>query len=125
MIKIQEIWYFIFQDGKDAGAKLAGVVGVTKAAKNLNSKIGKVPKSCRANTMDLSKAQAIMGFSSTRWLDKSAGFNPKQELDKAHFEKMMEIMKKKKTWQPPKVKFIAFTGIILAQPRWAVGPLWI
>ena len=90
---------------------MAGVVGVTKAAKNLNSKIGKVPKSCRANTMDLSKAQAIMGFSSTRWLDKSAGFNPKQELDKAHFEKMMEIMKKKKTWVPPKVEYLQFPNI--------------
>ena len=91
---------------------MAGVVGVTKAAKNLNSKIGKVPKSCRANTMDLSKAQAIMGFSSTRWLDKSAGFNPKQELDKAHFEKMMEIMKKKKTWVPPKVEYLSCLGAV-------------
>ena len=92
---------------------MAGVVGVTKAAKNLNSKIGKVPKSCRANTMDLSKAQAIMGFSSTRWLDKSAGFNPKQELDKAHFEKMMEIMKKKKTWVPPKVEYLSCLVMVL------------
>ena len=82
---------------------LAGVVGITKATKKLNNKIGKVPKSCRSDKMDLSKAQAIMGFSSTRWLDRSAGFNPKEELDKAHFEKMMEIMKKKKTWVPPKV----------------------
>ena len=82
---------------------MTGILGVTKAAKNLNKKIGKVPKSCRANTMDLSKAQAIMGFSSTRWLDKSAGFNPKDELDKAHFEKMMDIMKKKKNYVPPKV----------------------
>lgn len=81
---------------------MAGVLGVSKAAKTLNKKIGKVPKSCRANTMDLSKAQAIMGFSSTRWLDKSAGFNPKDELDKAHFEKMMDIMKKKKNYVPPK-----------------------
>jgi len=83
-------------------SNMAGILGITKAAKKLNSNIGKVPKSCRANTMDLSKAQAIMGFSSTRWLDKSAGFNPKDELDKAHFEKMMDIMKKKKAYVPPK-----------------------
>ena len=91
------------QGGKDGSSMLAGVVGITKAAKKMNNKIGKVPKSCRSDKMDLSKAQAIMGFSSTRWLDRSAGFNPKEELDKAHFEKMMEIMKKKKTWVPPKV----------------------
>ena len=46
--------------------------------------------------MDLAKALGILGFNSTRWLDMSSGLSPKQELDKAHFEKMMNIMKKKK-----------------------------
>ena len=44
--------------------------------------------------MDLAKALGILGFNSTRWLDKSS-FNPKAELDKAHFKKMMEITNKK------------------------------
>ena len=38
----------------------------------------------------------ILGFTSSRWLDMSSGFTPKQELDKAHFAKMMEILKRKK-----------------------------
>ena len=46
--------------------------------------------------MDLAKALGTLGFTSTRWLDMSSGLTPKQELDKAHFAKMMEIMKKKK-----------------------------
>ena len=46
--------------------------------------------------MDLAKALGVLGFTSTRWLDMSSGLSPKQELDKAHFAKMMEIMKKKK-----------------------------
>ena len=32
-----------------------------------------------------------MGFKNTQWADKKAGFNPKEELDKAHLEKMVEI----------------------------------
>ena len=43
--------------------------------------------------MDLAKALGILGFTSTRWLDMSSGLTPKQVLDKAHFTKMMEIMK--------------------------------
>ena len=44
--------------------------------------------------MDLAKALGILGFNSTRWLDMSSGLSPKQELDKAHFEKMVEITMK-------------------------------
>ena len=57
---------------------------------------GKVPKSSRKTTMDLARAMGILGFASSRWLDHSSGLTPKQELDKAHFSKMMEIMKKRK-----------------------------
>ena len=46
--------------------------------------------------MDLAKAMGVLGFTSNRWLDLSSGLTPKQELDKAHFSKMMNIMKKKK-----------------------------
>ena len=46
--------------------------------------------------MDLAKAMGILGFTSSRWLDMSSGLTPKQELDKAHFAKMMEILKRKK-----------------------------
>ena len=44
--------------------------------------------------MDESKALGIMGFSNTRWLDKSQ-FNPKAELDKAHYQKTSAIIAKK------------------------------
>ena len=44
--------------------------------------------------MDMAKALLIMGFKNTQWTDKKAGFNPKEELDKAHFEKMVEITMK-------------------------------
>ena len=62
--------------------------------------------------MDLAKALGILGFNSTRWLDRSS-FNPKAELDKAHFKKMMEIMDKKKADEkgdnkkdkPPEIKY--------------------
>ena len=57
---------------------------------------GKVPKSVKRTKMDLAKAMSTLGFTSSRWLDHSSGLTPKQELDKAHFSKMMEIMKKKK-----------------------------
>ena len=46
--------------------------------------------------MDAAKALGILGFTSTRWLDMSSGLTPKEELDKAHFSKTMDIMKKKK-----------------------------
>ena len=73
----------------------SGIAAASKAAAKL-SKTGRVPKSCRASAMDQAKALGILGFTSTRWLDMSSGLTPKQELDKAHFAKMMEIMKKKK-----------------------------
>ena len=53
--------------------------------------------------MDLAKALGILGFTSTRWLDQSSGLDPKEELDKAHFNQMMEITRKRKqqkvSWQ--------------------------
>ena len=73
----------------------SGIAKASKVAQKLTTK-GRIPKSCRATTMDLAKALGILGFNSTRWLDMSSGLSPKQELDKAHFEKMMNIMKKKK-----------------------------
>ena len=69
---------------------------VAKAAKRMGSQKGRIPKSCRATTMDVSKALGIMGFTSTRWLDYSSGKSPKQELDNAHFDKMMEINRRKR-----------------------------
>ena len=45
--------------------------------------------------MDLAKALGIMGFTSTRWAEKHKGNNPKEELDKAQFAKLMKIQKKK------------------------------
>merc|ERR1711997_1411659 len=75
-------------------ASFSGLSKKVKIAATLNR--GKVPKSCRATTMDLAKAMGILGFTSSRWLDMSSGFTPKQELDKAHFAKMMEILKRKK-----------------------------
>ena len=43
--------------------------------------------------MDMA-ALHVMEFKNTQWADKKAGFNPKEELDKAHFEKMVEITMK-------------------------------
>ena len=54
--------------------------------------------------MHEAKALGIFGFTSKRWLDMSSGLTPKEELDKAHFAKMMEIMKKKKK----KVSFMTY-----------------
>ena len=45
--------------------------------------------------MDLAKAMGIMGFTSNRWAEKTKGKNPKDELDKAQFAKLMQIQKKK------------------------------
>ena len=86
-----------FQLSEDGTKKktFSGIAVASKAAAKLSTK-GKIPKSCRATTMDLAKALGTLGFTSTRWLDMSSGLTPKQELDKAHFAKMMEIMKKKK-----------------------------
>merc|ERR1711884_404947 len=65
-------------------------------AQKLKTTKGRIPKSCRTSTMDAAKALGILGFTSSRWLDMSSGLTPKQELDKAHFSKMMEILKRKK-----------------------------
>ena len=55
--------------------------------------------------MDLAKALGIMGFTSTRWSEKHKGNNPKEELDKAQFAKLMHIQKKKASYQ---TNFITF-----------------
>ena len=47
--------------------------------------------------MDLARATGLMGFNSSRWLDSSqTGSNPKAELDKALFNRMNELMMKKR-----------------------------
>ena len=75
---------------------LAAVFAANKASKKIKkSTLGKVPKSCRKNNMDLAKAMGIMGFTSNRWAEKTKGKNPKDELDKAQFTKLMQIQKKK------------------------------
>ena len=43
----------------------------------------------------MTRAMGILGFSSTRWTEKTKGKNPKEELDKAYFNKMMQIQKRK------------------------------
>ena len=75
---------------------MAAVFAANKASKKIKkSTLGKVPKSCRRNNMDLAKAMGIMGFTSNRWAEKTKGKNPKDELDKAQFAKLMQIQKKK------------------------------
>ena len=69
------------------------VAEAAKAAKKFKRK-GHVPKSCRLAAMDLSKAHGILGFSGARWLNRSP-FDSKAMLDKAHFNKTLEILKKK------------------------------
>ena len=93
-----EVWSF--QDTNDGAKFAASLLGTTKAASKLKkSTKGKVPKSCRKNNMDLAKALGIMGFTSTRWSEKHKGNNPKEELDKAQFAKLMQIQKKKVSYQ--------------------------
>ena len=43
----------------------------------------------------MTRAMGVLGFSSTRWAEKTKGKNPKEELDKAYFNKMMQIQKRK------------------------------
>ncbi len=46
--------------------------------------------------MDMSRAQCILGFTSSRWMDSSGGNDPKAALDKALFEQMKNVEKKKR-----------------------------
>lgn len=47
--------------------------------------------------MDLARATGLMGFNSGRWLDTSqTGSDPKTELDKALFNRMQDLMKKRR-----------------------------
>ena len=48
-----------------------------------------------ATEPDEAKALGILGFVNTRWLDKSQ-FNPKNELDKAHYAKTSIVLEKKR-----------------------------
>jgi len=54
--------------------------------------VSAVPK----HKMDMSRAQCILGFTSSRWMDSSGGNDPKAALDKALFEQMKNVEKKKK-----------------------------
>ena len=83
------------EDEGQSKTTFSGIMGLSKAAQKLKTTKGRIPKSCRTSTMDAAKALGILGFTSTRWLDMSSGLTPKQELDKAHFDKMMAITKKK------------------------------
>lgn len=57
----------------------------------INQQWQSVAQSVAKPKMDLSKALAIMGFSSSRVLDPSAGHNPKTELSSALTKRMQEI----------------------------------
>ena len=64
----------------------------------------------RKPKMDVARATGIMGFSSSRWLDKSqTGADPKKELDKALFTQMQELLKKKRDYQKEKEKMNVIT----------------
>ena len=58
----------------------------------------------RKPKMDVARASGIMGFSSSRWLDKSHNneTDPKKELDKALFTRMQDLLKKKREFQKEK-----------------------
>ena len=49
--------------------------------------------------MDMSKALAILGFSSSRTLDPAGGHDPKAELSHA-LSKQMEVIERKKARMP-------------------------
>ena len=44
-----------------------------------------------ANRMDSARALALMGFTSTRWMDASTGGDPKAALDKALFTQTQNL----------------------------------
>ena len=46
--------------------------------------------------MDPTRAQGLLGFSSSRWMDPTAGVEPKDALDRALFEQMNRIQAKKR-----------------------------
>jgi hypothetical protein len=45
--------------------------------------------------MDLVRALSLMGLSNNRWMDASSGGDPKAALDKALFEQMQNLDKKR------------------------------
>lgn len=51
----------------------------------------------KSRQMNVATAMGIMGFNNRQWLDAShSGTDPKQELDKAQYDRMQELLKKKK-----------------------------
>ena len=54
--------------------------------------------------MDPTRAQGLLGFSSSRWMDPNAGLDPKSALDKALFEQMHKIQAKKRQTMKEKVR---------------------
>ena len=53
--------------------------------------------------MDPTRAQGLLGFSSSRWMDPNAGMDPKTALDKALFDQMQKIQSKKRQSAKEKV----------------------
>ena len=47
------------------------------------------------NKMDTTRAQGILGFSSNRWMDTTAGSDPKKNLDKALDDQMQKLTLRK------------------------------
>ena len=54
--------------------------------------------------MDPTRAQGLLGFSSSRWMDPNAGLDPKSALDKALFDQMQKIQAKKRQTMKEKVR---------------------
>ena len=53
--------------------------------------------------MDPTRAQGILGFSSSRWMDPNTGMDPKDALDRALFDQMQRIQSKKRQTAKEKV----------------------
>jgi hypothetical protein len=53
--------------------------------------------------MDPTRAQGLLGFSSSRWMDPNATIDPKTALDKALFDQMQKVQSKKRQSAKEKV----------------------
>ena len=58
--------------------------------------------------MDTTRAQGILGFTSNRWMDTSAGGDPKDVLDKALAAQMQKLSTKKGTKDKVRNTIISF-----------------
>ncbi len=56
--------------------------------------------------MDPTRAQGLLGFSSSRWMDPNTGMDPKDALDRALFDQMQKIQTKKRQTAKEKVQFL-------------------